>query len=155
MSEKTIDISIEDKILLIKDLSARKPYGVHIEHKSGISGTLHNMTTYRLYDGDDVKDIYCVIDFFGDDDYISVEYFKPYLFPLSSMTEEQEEELKNIYYSFNGMFQYTERIFDRIPFGKMKYFPYQIEEFFNKNNFDYRGLIKKGLAIDATGLNIY
>ena len=25
----------------------------------------------------------------------------------------------------------------------------------NKNHFDYRGLIPKGLAIDATGLNIY
>ena len=84
-----------------------------------------------------------------------IEDVKPYLFPMSSMTEKQEEELKNIYYSYNGMFQYAERIFDRIPFSKMKYFPYQIEEFFNRNHFDYRGLIPKGLAKDATGLNIY
>lgn len=28
-------------------------------------------------------------------------------------------------------------------------------DWFNKNHFDYRGLIEKGLAIDATGLNIY
>ena len=74
---------------------------------------------------------------------------------MSSMTEEQEEELKNIYYRYNGMFQYTQRIFDRIPFSEMKYFPYQIEEFFNKNHIDYRGLIPMGLAKDATGLNIY
>ena len=30
-----------------------------------------------------------------------------------------------------------------------------IIDWFNKNHFDYRGLIEKGLAIDATGLNIY
>ena len=30
-----------------------------------------------------------------------------------------------------------------------------LEDFFHKNHFDYRGLIKKGLAIDATRLNIY
>ena len=28
-------------------------------------------------------------------------------------------------------------------------------DWFNKNHFDYRGLIEKGLALDATGLNIY
>ena len=61
-----------------------------------------------------------------------------------------------MYYSLvNGMFYYTERIFDGIPFGKMKYFPYQIEKFFNENHIDYRGLIKRGLAIDATNKNIY
>jgi hypothetical protein len=31
----------------------------------------------------------------------------------------------------------------------------EVFDWFNKNHFDYRGLIKKGLAIDATGLNIY
>ena len=30
-----------------------------------------------------------------------------------------------------------------------------IIDWFNKNHFDYRGLIEKGLAIDATGLNVY
>ena len=29
-----------------------------------------------------------------------------------------------------------------------------LEDFFHKNHFDYRGLIEKGLAIDATNLNI-
>ena len=31
----------------------------------------------------------------------------------------------------------------------------ELFDFLNKNHFDYRGLIKKGLATDATGLNIY
>ena len=32
---------------------------------------------------------------------------------------------------------------------------FEVQDYLNKNNFDYRGLIEKGLAIDATGLNIY
>lgn len=31
----------------------------------------------------------------------------------------------------------------------------KVIDWFNRNHFDYRGLIEKGLAIDATGLNIY
>ena len=32
---------------------------------------------------------------------------------------------------------------------------YDTVDWLNKNNFDYRGLIPMGLAIDATNLNIY
>ena len=141
----------EDKDLLLKDLCARLPYGV----KCAYFNTKDEIKVGELLT------VWCKekrvfidklsIDYDGGD-HIGVI---PCLFPLSSMTEEQDEELKNIYYSYNGMFHYTERIFDRIPFSKMKYFPYQIEEFFNKNHIDYRGLIEKGLAIDATNKNIY
>lgn len=129
---------MENKELILKDLCGRLPY---------------NTLVYAQNDNDWYESEICtqVIS-----DLINEDYFiKPYLFPMSSITEEQEEELKNMYYSFNGMFQYTERIFDKIPFSKMKYFPYQIEEFFNKNHIDYRGLIRLGLAIDATNLNVY
>ena len=137
----------EQKELLLKDLCARLPYGVKVKVKYydniwDLLAIYTNGTTYTI------RDVGYPIETYFED-------CKPYLFPLSSMTEEQEEELKNIYYSFNGMFQYTERIFDKIPFSKMKYFPYQIEEFFNRNQFDYRGLIPMGLAIDASGKNIY
>ena len=141
----------EDKDLLLKDLCARLPYGV----KCAYFNTKDEIKVGELLT------VWCKekrvfidklsIDYDGGD-HIGVI---PCLFPLSSMTEEQDEELKNIYYSYNGMFHYTERLFDRIPFSKMKYFPYQIEEFFNKNHIDYRGLIEKGLAIDATNKNIY
>lgn len=150
----------EDKKLLLKDLCVRLPYGVKIEHAGGFIGTLNNLTTYRLYDGDNIKDIYCVIDFFGDDDYISVEYFRPYLFPLSSISEDQKYEfycrfIENDcnfddfkkFYLYNGMWR-----------RKLLTSLYDIEaiiEWFHKNHIDYRGLIEKGLAIDATGLNIY
>ena len=62
--------------------------------------------------------------------------FTPYLFPLSSMTKEQQINLtKFVANGING-----ENI---------------LYDWYNKNHFDYRGLIEKGLAIDATGLNIY
>ena len=127
----------EDKELLLKDLCARLPYGVKIEHTSGcIISTLNNLTTYRLYDGDNIKDIYGAIDIFGDGNYVRVEYFRPYLFPLSSMTEEQKTShnfLKNSAYAN----------------------PIKLLNFYHKNHFDYNGLIPKGLAIDATDKNIY
>ena len=134
----------EDKILLIKDLSSRLPYSVHVQHTSGFSGTLYNISMHHKYDkNDNVYDIICYTDFFGDGDSITIEHFKPYLFPLSSMTEEQKMFLKKqnwcIAISTSGTVETTIEGIDWL----------------NKNHFDYHGLIEKGLAIDATGLNIY
>ena len=130
-------------MLLIKDLSARLPYAVTVEHTSGFRGTLHDITVHHMYDdNDNVYDAICYTDFFGDNDDIYIEYFKPYLFPLSSMNEEQCIELiKLINTNQNDNNEFI-RSLCRI-------------DFYNKNHLDYRGLIEKGLAIDATGLNIY
>ena len=134
----------EERMLLIKDLSARLPYAVTVEHTSGFRGTLHDLTIHHMYDdNDNVYDAICYTDFFGDEDSIYIEYFKPYLFPLSSMTEDQHVELLA-----NGVSD------DPYTYIDSKAFNYLID-FYNKNHFDYRGLIPKGLAIDATGLNIY
>ena len=134
----------EDKMLLIKDLSARLPYAVTVEHTSGFRGTLHDIAVHHMYDdNDNVHDAICYTDFFGDEDSIYIEYFKPYLFPLSSMTEEQKLEIKSL---CDG----TE-IFD--DGGWMSYisilgsFNFEINlavvDWYNKNHFDYRGLIPK------------
>lgn len=61
---------------------------------------------------------------------------KPYLFPMSSMTIEQK--MKWIH-TLSSDYNIT----------------YDTVDWLNKNHFDYRGLIEKGLALDATGLNIY
>lgn len=125
----------EEKLLLIKDLSARLPYAVTVEHTSGFRGTLHDITIHHVYDdNDNIHDAICYTDFFGDGDYIYIEYFKPYLFPVSSMTEEQKEEWRGIRWS-------------KLPWDEL--------DWLNKGHWDYRHLIEKGLAIDATGLNIY
>ena len=69
------------------------------------------------------------------------EYIKPYLFPLSSMTEEQSKVYHEL---IDGIFGTSALINFEV-----------LTDFFNANHLDYRGLIKKGLAIDATNLNIY
>ena len=66
--------------------------------------------------------------------------FKPYLFPLSSMTDKQKNEYQ--YITERWMNDPAYSISDSI-------------DWLNKNHFDYRGLIEKGLAIDATGTDIY
>jgi hypothetical protein len=134
----------EDKMLLIKDLSARLPYAVTVEHTSGFRGTLHDITVHHMYDeNDNIYDAICYTNFFGDNDSIYIEYFKPYLFPLSSMTEEQKKELSS---------------FDPFKTDEVKTlgdWAIRLVEFYNKHHLDYHGLIPKGIAIDATGLNIY
>ena len=146
----------EERMLLIKDLSARLPYAVTVEHTSGFRGTLHDIAIHHMYDdNDNVYDAICYTDFFGDKDSIYIEYFKPYLFPLSSMTEEQQEEFDKIY--ADDMQVVANNLKNRLDgqpyetnFGHFRHI-----DWLNKNNFDYRGLIEKGLALDATELNIY
>lgn len=106
----------KDKELLLKDLCARLPYGVIVEDRNG-THTLNYGNT-ELY----------------------TEHIKPYLRPLSSMTKEEYEELKEIspYYGF-APFKY---IYDWAP-------NYEMIDWLNAHHFDYRGLIEKGLAIEA------
>ena len=135
----------EDKALLLKDLCARLPYGI----KAGTTdndGSLENVWDILWYNtfANNVELMHCIED---DSKLIDISEVKPYLFPLSSMTEEQSKELDEIdpeFYSLiceNG---------DRYVSMDVRSY-----DWFNKNHFDYRGLIEKGLAIDATGLNIY
>ena len=140
----------EDKMLLIKDLSARLPYAVTVEHTRGFRGTLHDLTVHHMYDdNDNVYDAICYTDFFGDNDDIYIEFFKPYLFPMSSMTDEQKEELSN-----EMCYLTHSQIEGRNPNGLIESTVFEID-FYNKHHIDYRGLIEKGLALDATGKNIY
>ena len=120
----------EDKELLLKDLCARLPYSVKINENIQGDFTVIGLTMERVFTTCETEG--CHNDF-------PVECVKPYLFPLSSMTEEQEKEYNNLNCYELGCFPHSEEAFDWL----------------NKNHFDYRGLIEKGLAIDATGLNIY
>ena len=72
------------------------------------------------------------------------------------MTEEQREEFLNIQTEerqilLNALIEYKSGKYDKIPIIA----PYKQIEWLNKNHFDYSGLIEKGLAIDATNLEIY
>ena len=80
-------------------------------------------------------------DVYGELETCYIPNCRPYLFPMSSMTEEQREEYDSIC-SMSG-FDMSELDADKLI------------TFFHENHIDYRGLIDKGLAIDATNLNIY
>ena len=120
----------QDRDLLLKDLCARVPYGVKYVRSSW------------NYDTDQELPVIETLECAFEDGYINhsrvytVYDIKPYLFPLSSMTEEQKKDLAK--FVANGV--YDENI---------------VYDWYNKNHFDYRGLIPMGLAKDATGLNIY
>lgn len=134
----------EQKDLLLKDLCGRLPYGVKV----------------KLGDNPNVFDLEYRIKFaimYGDsdklEDVLDITNIKPYLFPLSSMTEEQMKESpfeSSILHAFiNGyisLFEDEELTISDI--GRML-------DWLNKNMFDWRGLIPMGLAIDCTNLNIY
>ena len=126
----------EEKDLLIKDLCARLPYGVKGLYYSTIM-SLHMVDPFDNY-----HPLYCVTK--SGSEYIGIDEFKPYLFPMSSMTEEQRKE-------YDGL---CEHILD--DFGHPASFDTITSlDYLNRHNIDYRGLIPKNLALDATGLNIY
>lgn len=123
----------KDKELLLKDLCGRLPYNplVHI-------GDIN----------------VCDYDNFLCEDYlakfrINFITLKPYLRPLSSITEDEEKE-------FNKIFELELKALEDTTVG------HSIElaasstfmiDFYNKHHFDYRGLIEKGLAIAVTEEN--
>ena len=144
----------EEKELLLRDLCARLPYSVKISVKSW------DEREWEYIDRVDV--LYSV----NGDEYIkstnedydfSIEEIKPYLFPLSSMTEEQWNNAPRV--------NLTYFTFESLKCGCFTLASYTCEnnlhdllEFINwllKNHFDVNGLIPLGLAKDATGLNIY
>ena len=133
----------EDKALLLKDLCARLPYGLKVKCEK------YSFPVTILYSGniDEVK-------FQENGGIENICAIKPYLFPLSSMTIEQQKEA-NIFDDMDmdilsENLGRNHRNKTNIPTATYNYI-----DWLNKNHFDYRGLIKRGLAIDATGLNIY
>lgn len=122
------------KQLLLKDLCARLPYNVICQVEFKENGKYNSKV--MLLSGIFTDEAY----FTTKGGSIYSNEYKPYLFPLSSMTEEQKQEYQHI--TERWMYDSSYSISDSI-------------DWLNVHHFDYRGLIEKGLAIDATGLNIY
>ena len=117
----------EDAKLVLKDLCSRFPYGVMALTEKGKGHICDiNLTIFGAKIEININPT--VRDTF------SINDVKPYLFPLSSMTKKRLEELSEYIDIKNA---------------------YVAVELLNSHYIDYRCLIEKGLAIDATGLNIY
>lgn len=136
----------EEKELLRKDLCARLPYGVKAKVLN------EDILRYDYYSKEggfikgieNINDGLFVIECKKDGYVLFYDEFKPYLRPMSSMTEDEQRTLDSM---CNGV-EMVSRLSGLKMFDKAF-------NWLNENHFDYRGLIEKGLAIDATGLGIY
>lgn len=126
----------EQKELLLKDICARLPYKLICEVKFRENGVYK--TSNMVLDGIFRDDAY----FISQNGTVYSSNYKPYLFPISSMTEEQIEEYAHILVMCGTL--------EGSQLMRMT-----VEDWFNKNHLDFRGLIPMGLALDATDLNIY
>ena len=151
----------ENKELLLNDLCGRLPYGVigRCEIDASYDTSFDTIFQIHKFDAEVYgikEDLLLVTPLIEDNDEqtyaeeevadgVAILDFTPYLFPMSSMTEEEWKEYQKIrridwlYGDINGISINADLIVDWI----------------NKNHFDYRGLIEKEIAIDAIGLNIY
>ena len=124
----------EEKELLLKDLCCRLPYGVKVQ-----TTYINPQTKERKDIGTDVLstvEISMLID--------GYEEHKPYLFPLTSMSDEQKVIYGDLCYAIiHSLAWDTQAALN------------ELNDWLNKNHFDHNNLIPMGLANDATGLNIY
>ena len=108
----------KDKVLVLKDLSSRLPYSpiVHIIDEDGTEVDAL-LTTSTI-------------------DNLGKWVVKPYLRPMSSMTEEEKKEYKDLLYC-------VKYAVDTVYAVNM------LTDWLNAHHFDWRGLINKGLALEA------
>ena len=143
----------EHKELLLKDLCARLPYHTRVKVwlKDGTTeeGALDLEHNY----GDVLRDAFY---------YNKIVEVKPYLFPLSSMTDKQAKEIQEItgnpdYACIIRKTDGLELWLDSTDTDPTIWLDaiFEVQDYLNKNHFDYRNLINKNLAIDCTNLNIY
>ena len=124
----------EDKELLLKDLSARLPYHVTVledldkEFDGGCIGTLETIT---YINGTPHVKLHGLLT------PMNIEEVRPYLRPMSTITENEMTEFESVIgRKYNFKFNETEA--------------FVYIDWLNAHHFDYRGLIEKGLALEAS-----
>lgn len=137
--------------LLLEDLCARLPHKVKVT-------TTNPAVKFGIISGISIENKISVRTKHADIVFNYTEV-KPYLFPLSSMTEEQYNSLQEsgILNNCSHSYEYVNPHIHGVSFVFKEFKTYSLEliEWLNRNHFDYRVLIPMGLALDATGLNIY
>ena len=127
-----------EKELLLRDLCARLPYGVKVK-------TPYNDAILRgIVDRKGVKTTIDYTDIVTDKQTYPIRYIKPYLFPMSSMTDAEKEEYCQLQ--------------QRVIYNSKGVINEDVTKYINwcyKKHLDINNLIPMELAIDATGLNIY
>lgn len=131
------DMTNEDKNLLLKDLCARLPYGVKLDFYARATNQ-HYVSTLLGIEPDGDKPIIAKVE---DGAYtLTQDHVKPYLRPMSSMTEKESQEYYELTYIEEKRYILSSLLVE-------------ITDWLNAHHFDYRGLIEKGLAIAVTKEN--
>ena len=148
----------KDKQLLLNDLCGRLPYGVRVL----VSDTFPYSTIPGKNAVIKVSDIHDLIAPVSLDERYNksdkafskiiqehTEYleFKPYLRPMSSMTEEEKDELNSISHEFG--FEWVDAKTTEERYMANAKMQSRSTDFYNAHHLDYRGLIEKGLALEA------
>ena len=134
----------EEKQLLLKDLCARIPYRTFVCLNPGA----YNKPETCILTGVHGEKVHLNVD----SDPFRIDHIKPYLRPMSSMTEEEKKELKSVTCpEGTGYFDEQYLICPISHFGEhISYdFMSDILNWLNAHHFDYRGLIEKGFALEA------
>ncbi len=134
----------EEKDLLLKDLCARLRYGVKVKiYDKEILN--YGEGEIGIIDGKEVsEDDYFTINAKTDRWIISIDEFKSYLRPISSMTEEEKK-----YISDKCGFGKSEPIGGERVLTMPVLAADWLIDFYNEHHLDYRGLIPVGLALEA------
>lgn len=133
----------EDKDLLLKELCTRQACRVKVQYNG------------KIYTIDYVSSEYEEVKLDIPDNYtVGISEVKPYLRPMSNMTEEEWEELNHIGHIvplYDGCFGVDMRAYCKNSQPHYRRFSEfsTIEDWFNAHHLDYRGLIPMGLALEA------
>lgn len=132
----------EEKDLLIKDLCARLPYGVKVLNTTYRNPEIQTLfgriseeefsmrETYKQVGGEDYRVVRDNVHYTG-----YIETIRPYLRPMSSMTHDEDVEYMDVLKDGH--------------YGQPSQKCASVVDWLNEHHFDYRGLIEKGLALEA------
>lgn len=135
----------EDKQLLLKDLCARLPYGVKFTLSSN---NIYTINGIDLIVTDEGVWEYAVTA--TGIEPIEIEYIKPYLRPISSMTDEERGEYNSFIFDYEYEDYWIPGIYmDAVDVDMMS----ELIDWLNARHFDYSNLIERGLAIEVTEQN--
>ena len=142
----------EDKKLLLQDLCARLPYDVKVCYE--------NNTYYLNEINPACKEIMISVLIQDENrqwcaESVLIENIKPYLRPMSSMTDEEREEWTDLFLIsvVTELEQYSDDEAEDIAPKLYASSHVKSLNWLNKHHFDYNGLIEKGLAIEVTEEN--
>lgn len=139
-----MEMTAEDKDIIMKEICTRLPYGVKVYR-----GRLLNVVSVRPWDVYPVNAVALGADGYMPGNY-QIDDVALCLRPIASMTEIEEKEF---YKTLEEVYDFTFRMEELLEELKMqKTIPCRAIDWLNQHDFDYRGLIERGLAVDLNSI---